>query len=142
MQLEAEVILSPSAISRFTERAGIFLDRGGVDERAIHHVCVVLDEILTNVMTHGGHAGGSAAVRIVIDAAHVRGEIAEGGAPFDPRAADDPDVSARLADRPVGGLGLFLVRRLASVLEYERRDDRNYTMFSVARGTAPGRDDE
>jgi anti-sigma regulatory factor (Ser/Thr protein kinase) len=38
------------------------------------------------------------------------------------------------ADRPAGGLGLHLVRKLSSDLEYARRTDENYTSFAVSRG--------
>jgi anti-sigma regulatory factor (Ser/Thr protein kinase) len=50
----AELTARPDAISALTERAAKFLTESGVDARAVHHVALVLDELLTNVATYGG----------------------------------------------------------------------------------------
>ena len=133
MQLEADINVMAQEISNLTERATDFLSEHGVDARAAHHVALVLDELLTNLATHGGASGQTAKVRISIEAGHVRGEVDDNGPAFDPRTAPEPDVSADIADRPIGGLGLLLVRRLTSGLDYVRRDGRNCTTFSVPR---------
>lgn len=44
---------------------------------------------------------------------------------FDPLKVEAPDVTAELADRPVGGLGLLLVRELMDSVQYEQREGRN-----------------
>lgn len=133
MQLERDVIMAAPAISDFTEQASDFLAENGVDSRAVHHVALVLDEMLINLAMHGGLADRTVSVRLSIEPAAVQGEIVDGGKPFDPRATADPDVTAKMADRPVGGLGLFLVRKLTSSLDYVRRDGRNFTIFAVPR---------
>jgi anti-sigma regulatory factor (Ser/Thr protein kinase) len=133
MQLEREVIMMPSEIGAFTEQTSDFLTEHGVDARAVHHVALVLDEMLTNLATHAGLSGQAVSVRLSIDAGDVRGEIVDRGVPFDPRNSADPDVTAGLADRPVGGLGLFLVRKLTSSLGYAQSGGRNVTTFSVPR---------
>ena len=48
------------------------------------------------------------------------------GPAFDPLAAQAPDTTLGLDERPVGGLGLMLVRRLMDDVAYERRDGRNH----------------
>ncbi|HSE94372.1 MAG TPA: ATP-binding protein, partial [Methylomirabilota bacterium] len=45
--------------------------------------------------------------------------------PFDPLARPDPDLDIPAAERPVGGLGVFLVKRLAHRCEYTREGDQN-----------------
>jgi anti-sigma regulatory factor (Ser/Thr protein kinase) len=136
MQFDANIPVTTPAISALTEEATDFLAAHGVDARAAHHVALVLDEMLTNLATHGGAADQTVAVSISIEPERVRGEIVDGGPPFDPRATADPDVTLAIADRPVGGLGLLLVRRLTSALDYARRDDRNCTTFWVPRAAA------
>ena len=135
MQFEADVTIAAPEISKLTEQTADFLSQRGVDARAAHHVALVLDELLSNLATHGGSANQTAKIRISIEPGQVRGELVDAGPSFDPRTAPDPDVSADIADRPIGGLGLLLVRRLTSGLEYVRRDRRNYTAFSVPRTT-------
>jgi anti-sigma regulatory factor (Ser/Thr protein kinase) len=63
----------------------------------------------------------------------VTGEIIDSGSPFDPREAPEPDLDSNTTERRVGGLGLFLVRRFASALEYAQRNGENYTTFAVPR---------
>ena len=47
------------------------------------------------------------------------------GPRFDPRHAPTPDVDRPLAERPLGGLGLYLVQNMVDNLEYARIDGRN-----------------
>ena len=129
----AEITVMPEAISALTERAAAFLADSGVDERAAHHVALVLDELLTNVAMHGIASQISASVRLAVSPDRVSAELMDGGASFDPRQFRNVDVSADLQDRPVGGLGLMLVHRVTGGLDYERLSDRNRTTFWVSR---------
>ena len=130
---EAELAVNPQAISELTERASDFLHQAGVDERTTHHVSLVLDEILTNLISHGGSLNSSATVRIAVEQDRVKGEIIDAGPFFDPRSTPDPDTGAAASERPIGGLGLLLVRRLTAELDYVRRGDRNHMTFSIIR---------
>ena len=47
------------------------------------------------------------------------------GKPYDPLAAADPDVSAPAADRRIGGLGVFLVKKTMDDVQYAYRDGQN-----------------
>lgn len=51
--------------------------------------------------------------------------VEDDGPAFDPLAAPEPDLDAPLEDRPVGGLGIHLLREMMDTLDYVRRDDRN-----------------
>src|SRR5579864_8232388 len=135
-QFTAEVAAVAPAIADLTLRTADFLKEAGVDARATHHVVLVLEEILTNLATHGGAPGAPAKIRITVEPDRIAGEIVDAGAPFDPRGAPRADVKAGVNDRLVGGLGLVLVNRLTSELDYARQDGRNRLVFSVARSAA------
>jgi len=130
---DAEIAVVPDAIAQLTQRTSEFLREAGVDEYAAYHVALVLEEMLTNVGTHGKSPGVPATVKITVEPDRVRGEIVDSGPFFDPRSAPAPDLGADLADRPIGGLGLFLTRQLASDLDYARRGGQNFTSFSISR---------
>lgn len=142
MQFESQVRVTKPAISRFTEQVTEFLGAAGVDTKAAHHVALVFDEMLTNLATHGDSAYETAAIRVSVDPEHVYGEIVDNGPPFDPRGSGCPGLTTMIADRAVGGLGLHLVRQLTRALDYARREDRNFTSFSVPRGTMPAQGDQ
>ncbi len=58
--------------------------------------------------------------------------ICDGGRPFDPLQLPDPDLSLGIADRPQGGLGIFLIKQIASVT-YSRTCDRNVLSLRFER---------
>jgi anti-sigma regulatory factor (Ser/Thr protein kinase) len=132
----AELTAKLDAISALTEQAAKFLADSGVDTRAVHHVALVLDELLTNVLTYGGTIEPPVSVRLTISPDRVTAEVVDGGMMFDPRVDRNLDVSASVEERPIGGLGLLLVRRVTEGLAYERVGDRNRTIFSICRAPA------
>jgi anti-sigma regulatory factor (Ser/Thr protein kinase) len=132
----ADVVAEPDAISALSERAAAFLAGEGVDARATHHVALVIDELLTNVATHGAGAKTPARVRLTVWPDRVHAQVSDYGAQFDPRTAQNIDLSAAAEDRPIGGLGLFLIHRVTEGLDYERDGDCNRTSFSIRRTPA------
>jgi serine/threonine-protein kinase RsbW len=128
-----EVAIQPAAISAFTRRTMTFLAEAGVDEKAAHDVALGLSELLTNIRVHGAAAVETAATRVSVTHDRVIAEIVDRGNAFDPRQAPEPELTLDVAARPVGGLGLFLVRRLTQGLDYRRDGAANRTTFWVAR---------
>jgi anti-sigma regulatory factor (Ser/Thr protein kinase) len=139
-RLERSTLPTPEAISGLTDEVMEFLGEQGVEVRAAHHTALVLSEVLTNLATHGGCPDRPARVAVTVEPGQVIGEIVDQGPPFDPRLAPEPALDAAVSDRPIGGLGLYLVRKLSSSLEYARRNDENCMTFAISRGaTAQGR---
>ena len=56
--------------------------------------------------------------------------ITDSGTPFDPTSVEDADVTLGVEDRPVGGLGIFLVRQIMDTVNYERVDGHNILTLS------------
>jgi len=134
MQFESATVPTPEAVVALTENVTQFLEEHGVDMRAVHHTSLVLSEVLTNLATHGGCCDRPARIVIAVEPGRVMGEITDSGPPFDPRSAPEPSLDVAIEDRPIGGLGLFLVRKLTSALEYTRRNDENSLTFAITRG--------
>lgn len=112
---------------------GALWDAEGVSPALTWPVEVSLDEVLANVVRHGLEGrGGAASVEIelrldpstVPPVCEVR--VADDGPAFDPLSLPDADTSLGVEDRPIGGLGITLVRKLMDEVEYERRDGRNH----------------
>lgn len=129
----ASVALDPPAISALTQRVTDFLHEAGVDPRAVHHVALSLDELLTNAATHGGGAGLDAEVSLEVSADRVEVQILDSAAPYDPRGAAPAELEKPLDQREIGGLGLRLVMKLSHDLQYSRRDGRNLTRYWIRR---------
>ncbi len=131
-QFEADTLPTPEGISELTGKVTVFLEQQKVDARAIHHVALVLEELLSNLVIHGQYRL-PAKTSVTVEPAHVRVQIADRGVPFDPRFAPAPAFDTTPDDRVVGGLGLHLVRKLSSALEYATKDGENCTTITITR---------
>ncbi len=92
---------------------------------------VILDEMASNIVKHSGASGFDVDLEIVKAPAGVKMTLVDDGAPFDPLSRTDPDTSLPAAERPIGGLGIMMVKKMASSVSYRRANNRNY--FTVER---------
>jgi serine/threonine-protein kinase RsbW len=102
---------------------------------------LAMEELFTNAVRHGGCEGAKDVVRVRLEplGEGVRAEFCDRGREFDPTGAPEPDVTAPLSERPVGGLGLHLVRRIMRDIEYRRADGWNrLTMLRPIRTEETG----
>ena len=108
----------------------------GVSPAVTWPVEVSLDEVLANVVRHGLEGRGDAArveLEIRLDAGdppRCELRVEDDGPEFDPLGKAAPDTALGLDERPIGGLGIELVRRLMDEVHYERRDGRNRLRFA------------
>lgn len=51
--------------------------------------------------------------------------LSDTGVPFDPTAKSDPDLTLSADERPIGGLGIFLVKQIMNEVTYEYSDGKN-----------------
>jgi len=99
----------------------------GVSPETVHDLCVAFDEALSNIVKYGyrDEARHDIAVRLEIDGPDVVAEIVDDGVPFDPLAAPPPRLEGGIHERPIGGLGIYLVRQLMDDVTYARRGGHN-----------------
>jgi len=88
---------------------------------------LVLEEALSNVIFYAYEKGSSHEIKI--DFAHSANQlditITDTGKPFDPTQKEDPDIELSVEDRPIGGLGIFLIRKIMNEVSYERVGQEN-----------------
>jgi anti-sigma regulatory factor (Ser/Thr protein kinase) len=99
----------------------------GLAEPVVLELRLVAEEVVTNVAKYGYAPGAAAAmeVRVSMDDDAVSLEFRDSGEPFDPLSQPPPDLDAPLEERPVGGLGLTLVRALVEEARYAREGPVN-----------------
>ena len=97
-------------------------------ERLAHSLTLVVEELLTNLVNYGYDPGappGRAVVSLECAEGAVLLVFEDDGRAFDLTQRPVYDLEASLEDRPVGGLGLHLIRTLMDAVGYDRVDDRN-----------------
>jgi anti-sigma regulatory factor (Ser/Thr protein kinase) len=112
---------------------------------AVHHlssddalaVNLVLDEIAINVIRHGYDDDREHDILIVLtlDGSVLTIQVEDDGRPFNPMDAPAPDLTLPVEERPLGGLGIHLVRMSVDDMAYRRDGDRNVLTMHKTVGT-------
>jgi len=134
--LRLDLAADLAEVARLAEAAGEFAAAAGMGADAVVRLLTALDELITNIVMHGG-LGATDRIGVALTSAEagiVDVEIEDPGPAFDPLAdVPQPEIEAGVEDRPVGGLGLFLVRNLTTALAYSRTSSgRNRLTFRVS----------
>ena len=130
-------------LSRLTERIEEFATTGSVPSAQTQRISLAIDELVTNIIRYGTVEGESADIQVSVRLLEgmVRVEIEHRGVAFDPFVeAAVPDTTLPLEERPIGGLGVFLVRSLMTSTRYERIADRN--RITLTRSLESGQQEE
>lgn len=119
-------------IDRLTAAVDRFCREEALPEDAAFHLNLVLEELVTNIVSYGYDAsedGKGIAVRLRREPSGVAVEVIDEGRAFDPLSAPEPDLEASVEERPIGGLGVHFLRTLMHDLRYHRAEGRNHLFF-------------
>jgi sigma-B regulation protein RsbU (phosphoserine phosphatase) len=111
-------------LSDFVEKVCIALD---IDDYTTTQLNLAIEEAVVNAMLYAYPVGTEGKILIEAEANEVRLKftITDSGKPFDPTARKDVDTSLSAEERPIGGLGIHLVRQIMDSINYERLNDKN-----------------
>lgn len=117
-----------SELHTLRRRLNDFLPAPALSERCRFQLHLILEEVFANIVTYAycSSDDGHIAVTLKLEednALEVR--IEDQGIAFNPLASPPPDLSANPEDRPVGGLGIHLVKKFADTVRYQRCGRRN-----------------
>ena len=123
-------------LSEETERA---LAAAGVPPPIILSANLVLEEMVTNVIKYGFADDAEHEIEIFLNVEN--GElaisVADEGMAFNPLTAPEPDLSAPIEERKIGGLGVLMVRKLMDHVNYRREGNKN--IFTARKKLAPAK---
>jgi len=126
-RLTVTLLSHKSEIQRVNELVQEFGERHDLPPKVLFAVTLALEETLMNVISYGYRdaADHEITVRISVDQGEVRAEVEDDARPFNPLEAAAPDTSKSVEERPVGGLGILLTRKVMDALDYHRRGNKN-----------------
>jgi anti-sigma regulatory factor (Ser/Thr protein kinase) len=116
----SEITLAHQALDQFVANHSLRL-------AGLARLHVAIEEHLTNIISYGYRPGqtGTIQIRLALTDTNLRVEIEDDARPFNPLQAAEIDTSVPLKNKPVGGLGVFLIRKSVDKLEYRRVGERN-----------------
>ena len=116
-----------SEVDAVARRVEEFGDAHGLPGPKVYVINLALDELITNVVSYGFGGVAEPEIRITlrIEGGALVLIMEDNGQPFDPTPDMPTDFTSQLTERPIGGLGLYLVKSFADRLSYEFADGRN-----------------
>ena len=99
----------------------------GLDMSLTMSLNLAIEEAVVNVMDYAYSEGqrGDVDIEVTADQQWLTFVISDTGIAFDPTAKEDVDTTLSAEERPIGGLGIFLVRQLMDVIDYKREGNKN-----------------
>ena len=88
-----------------------------------YSIQVVADEIFSNIAYYSGAKNAEVLFRNAVDTVTL--VFTDDGIPYDPMGSEEPDITAGVEERSIGGLGLFMVKKMAEQVHYDYTDEKN-----------------
>ena len=93
---------------------------------------IVLDEIASNIVAYSGASGFELGIEFI--AGGVKLSFRDDGKAYNPLTHQDPDTTLSAEERPIGGLGIMMVKKMTNSVTYSRSDNRNILTIVKAYG--------
>lgn len=121
-----------SELDRIKDLIDEFCEENEIQMKDAYFLNLAVDEILTNIFSYGmkGTPEPEITLSAEMNGDHVVFIIADNGPAFDPQSVPDPDFTPSLADRRVGGLGIYFVKKSVDSFEYRYEGGFNTVILS------------
>jgi anti-anti-sigma factor len=128
---EERRLIIPAVLERIPEACGFVIEaaeQAGLNERAVYHCQMAVDEWCTNIVEHGFcYEGADGRIEIACrnQAEQFVVVISDNSPAFNPMALPEAELDTDLEKRKVGGLGWFFIRKVMDDVRYEYREGYN-----------------
>ncbi len=130
MTIGSDIGEIPAVSAGLEEAMGVL----GFSPEEILDTQLAVEEVITNVIIHGyKERGGEICLSCHITGDLAEIEVADHAPAFNPLSIPEPDIEGGLADRKIGGLGIYLVRRVMDEISYRYEDGRNILTMKKRR---------
>ena len=96
------------------------------DEKLLPSLHIILDEIASNIVKHSGANWFEVNIELLGHPNGVKLLFIDDGKAYDPLLHLDPDTTLGVEKRPIGGLGILMVKKMSDSLVYFRERNRNF----------------
>jgi anti-sigma regulatory factor (Ser/Thr protein kinase) len=122
-------------LDEIREFVGGIAREGGFSDKDVYNIQLATDEAASNIIEHAYEkvSGGILELSCGMRGDAIMIILVDRGESFDPSEVPLPDLKADLSDRKIGGLGIFLLRKLMDEVHYEPRPDKSNVLTMIKR---------
>lgn len=125
--IELTLLNRPTELARLQDQLETLARQHGYPPKTLHEVQLAVEELLTNILNYAFTDQREHEIRVCLrpGESDIEIEVADDGRPFNPLEHPTPDLSLPLEQRPIGGLGIHMIRKSMDRIAYRRADGKN-----------------
>src|SRR5574338_351063 len=122
-------------LDEIREFVGDIARAGGFRDKDVYNIQLATDEDASNIIEHAYEKvlDGVLELSCGMQGNAIKIILIDRGESFDPSEVPLPDLKADLSDRKIGGLGIFLMRKLMDEVHYEPKPDKSNVLTMIKR---------
>jgi len=122
-------------LDEIREFVGDIARAGGFDAKDVYNIQLAADEAASNIIEHAyeGVSNGLLELSCGVKGNTITIVLVDHGESFDPSEIPMPDLKADLSERKIGGLGIFLMRKLMDEVRYETKPNKSNVLTMTKR---------
>jgi len=122
-------------LDEIREFVGDIARAGGFGDKDVYNIQLAADEAASNIIEHAyeGVSNGVLELSCGVKSNVITIILVDYGESFDPSEIPLPDLKADLSERKIGGLGIFLMRKLMDEVHYEARPNKSNVLTMTKR---------
>ena len=124
------VIADDKSMIPVSEFAKSLTEKLAVVPKVANKVSIAVDEIYSNIINYSG--AELATISYEIEDGRLYITLTDDGIPYNPLEAEEPDITLSAEERKIGGLGIFMVKKMTESMEYTYEDEKNILKLIIA----------
>lgn len=126
------VIADDKSMIPVSEFAKSLTEKLAVVPKIANKVSIAVDEIYSNIINYSGAELATISYEIKDGRLYIT--FTDDGIPYNPLEAEEPDVTLPIEERKIGGLGIFMVKKMTESMEYTYKDEKNILSLVICLG--------
>jgi len=129
--LEIKIPAKTELLDEVLEFVNAAMREAMIDKKHEININIAVEEVFVNI-AHYAYSSDDGDVTISVNASknNLAIEFRDSGQPYDPLSRDDPDTTLSAEDREIGGLGIFMVKKLMDNVSYRYENGNNVLTIS------------
>lgn len=107
------------------------MDKYKVDSKKQFNLISAVEEIFSNIANYAYEKGGEVIITTFVEKEIYYVEFSDNGKKYNPLENENPDITSDLKDRKIGGLGVFLAKKLSDKISYTYENGKNILTIGI-----------